>query len=182
MWRARFGRGCGPAVRQTTKWMNILISKFLDSKLEDRRFHWKDLQYVSRPTTHSDGSTCTITVLVEECVVKIAESSIVSVLPGICHICEVANLKILLSLWIWSAMNVLVSLYYVRWTRSPQISKKCGSHLTSFRARRMTWTKFRTKYHYWATSYKMSLRQPCEWDVTPFTGRVQNSVAVCSPH
>jgi len=23
MWRARFGRGFGPVVRQTTKWMNV---------------------------------------------------------------------------------------------------------------------------------------------------------------
>jgi hypothetical protein len=32
MWRARFGRGFGPVVRQTTKWMNIMIlSKLLGS-------------------------------------------------------------------------------------------------------------------------------------------------------
>jgi hypothetical protein len=26
MWRARFGRGFGPVVRQTTKWMNVKTS------------------------------------------------------------------------------------------------------------------------------------------------------------
>jgi hypothetical protein len=26
MWRARFGRGFGPVVRQTTKWMNVYVS------------------------------------------------------------------------------------------------------------------------------------------------------------
>jgi hypothetical protein len=25
MWRARFGRGFGPVVRQTTKWMNVVL-------------------------------------------------------------------------------------------------------------------------------------------------------------
>ena len=44
----------------------ILIFKFLDSKLEDRRFHSKDLKYLSCPTRHSDRSTCTITLLVEK--------------------------------------------------------------------------------------------------------------------
>jgi len=29
MWRARFGRGFGPVVRQTTKWMNTGWSKSL---------------------------------------------------------------------------------------------------------------------------------------------------------
>jgi hypothetical protein len=24
LWRTRFGRGCGPVVRQTTEWMNSL--------------------------------------------------------------------------------------------------------------------------------------------------------------
>jgi len=69
----------------------ILIFKFLDSKQEDRRFHSKDLQYLSCPATHNDGNTCTITVFVKKCVVKIAESSIFSVSPGICHVCEVPN-------------------------------------------------------------------------------------------
>jgi hypothetical protein len=29
MWRARFGRGFGPVVRQTTKWMNCVISNLI---------------------------------------------------------------------------------------------------------------------------------------------------------
>ena len=35
MWRARFGRGFGPVVRQTTKWMNecaLVISDLLSTK------------------------------------------------------------------------------------------------------------------------------------------------------
>ena len=53
-----------------------------------------------------------------------------------------------------------------------------------FRARRMTRTEFHTKYQYWATSYKITLlRQPLRMGyVNPYTGRVQSSVAVCSPH
>jgi hypothetical protein len=34
MWRARFGRGFGPVVRQTTKWMNNTMTWLLHDKLE----------------------------------------------------------------------------------------------------------------------------------------------------
>ena len=30
MWRARFGRGFGPVVRQTAKWMNYLINRSIN--------------------------------------------------------------------------------------------------------------------------------------------------------
>jgi hypothetical protein len=33
MWRARFGRGFGPVVRQTTKWMNLSAKRTLFEKL-----------------------------------------------------------------------------------------------------------------------------------------------------
>jgi len=32
MWRACFGRGFGPVVRQTTKWMNVCVFCYMESK------------------------------------------------------------------------------------------------------------------------------------------------------
>ena len=49
MWRDRFGGGFGPVVRQNTEWMNILIFKFLDSKLEDRRFCTEYTRFIKNP-------------------------------------------------------------------------------------------------------------------------------------
>jgi hypothetical protein len=42
MWRARFGRGIGPVVRQTAKWMNLeKIQIKLKCGNNKRHFTWK---------------------------------------------------------------------------------------------------------------------------------------------
>ena len=48
MWRARFGRGFGPVVRQTTKWMNIHLIHYIKwflSKLNFSHFPYYDVLY-----------------------------------------------------------------------------------------------------------------------------------------
>jgi len=49
MWRARFGRGFGPVVRQTAKWMNII---FVNNQLDAQLF----FMYVYFYSLHVSGS------------------------------------------------------------------------------------------------------------------------------
>jgi hypothetical protein len=43
MWRACFGRGFGPVVRQTTKWMNVWIWRHVTRKM----FHFPSFTYIA---------------------------------------------------------------------------------------------------------------------------------------
>jgi hypothetical protein len=50
VWRARFGRGFGPVVRQTTEWMNIDVMLWLNRILYEHR--WTEITWAVRPRNH----------------------------------------------------------------------------------------------------------------------------------
>jgi len=51
IWRARFGRGFGPVVRQNTKWMNELMTEWINEHIYIYRIHGQALQW----PVHFDG-------------------------------------------------------------------------------------------------------------------------------